>query len=62
MSSEADDSRPQPTTLPKGCELPDGRVLTFEPHRDCGCADCEAAFAAYDRGDLRIPDPDGLPW
>lgn len=26
-----------------GIELLDGRVLTFEPHRDCPCADCRAA-------------------
>lgn len=43
------------TILPPGVRLPDGRVLAFSPHRDCGCVDCVDAFAAWDAGDLRLP-------
>lgn len=43
------------TILPPGLELPDGRVLTFPPHRRCPCRDCEAAFRAWDRGVLNLP-------
>ena len=36
--------------LPEGLVLPDGQVLTYEPHRECACADCSAAFEAFDAG------------
>lgn len=55
----------RPDRLPPGCELPDGRVLSFPAHHDCPCADCTAAFDALKRGDLEVPE-DGeegkLPW
>lgn len=52
---------PQDAAIPAGIELPDGRVLTFEPSRECRCADCRAAFRALERGELRLPQG-GLPW
>lgn len=62
MNDVPDDPVLEPETLPSGCELPDGRVLTYGPHRDCGCADCIDAFEAFERGELRLPNADGLPW
>lgn len=43
------------TILPPGVELPDGRVLSFPAHRRCPCADCTAAFEAWDAGGLSLP-------
>ena len=40
--------------LPAGLVLPDGQVLTYEPHRECACADCSAAFDAFDAGLLDL--------
>jgi len=48
--------------LPPGATLPDGTVLTFPPHRDCPCADCEAAFEGLGTGTLELPEEGGLPW
>ncbi|MBA2243646.1 MAG: hypothetical protein H0W11_01700 [Gemmatimonadetes bacterium] len=42
--------RALPEQLPEGTELPDGRILTFAPHRECPCGDRTAAFEAWRRG------------
>lgn len=52
----------QDAAIPAGVELPDGRVLSFAPSPECGCADCTAAYRALERGELRPPDEGGLPW
>ena len=41
-----------PLILPSGLALPDGRMLVFPPCRECECADCVDAFAAYNAGVL----------
>lgn len=53
-----------PERLPEGVELPDGRVLTYSPSRDCACSDCTAAFEALERSELVVREdkPDELPW
>ena len=50
--------RPAPPVqqLPAGLELPDGRLLTFAPHRECPCSDCEGAFRALEDGTLRMAE------
>jgi hypothetical protein len=56
-------------TLPPGLLLPSGLFLTHEVHRECECAGCAEAWAAYERGELddqleehSTDDEDALPW
>lgn len=59
------DAAAPPDRLPAGAELPDGRVLAYPAHRRCPCADCAAAFEAWEEGELILPDDDegdDLPW
>lgn len=44
---------PLPWDPGAGIELLDGRVLTFEPHPECPCADCRAAdrFGRFEEAD-----------
>lgn len=52
----------EPDRLPAGVTLPNGRTLTYPASRDCGCADCLAAYEAHQDGELRRPEDGGLPW